>query len=141
MTKAKRKVLKVRDSTNAIMTATGLVKDNFLVGFELTISLWEENLGVLNNQFNKWLSLQRDYINLMKDVSEKFPDDGMKMWSESFNPLISSPTDWFTSLQRNYLRSAQNASGKFTKDVLNLSQKNIERVSSAFSDYLSLLGR
>lgn len=74
----------------------------------------------------------------MKDASEKFPNEGMRIWSEVFKPL-SSPTDWFTSLQRNYLRLTQNASDKFTKDVLNFSQRN--RVSSAFSDYLSLLGR
>jgi hypothetical protein len=127
-------------STDAIMTATGLVKENYLVGFELTISLWEENLKVLNSQLNKWLSLQGDYLNLMKDASEKLPNEGMRMWSEVFKPL-SSPSDWFTSLQRNYLRLTQNASDKFTKDVLNLSQRYIERVSSAFSDYVSLLGR
>jgi len=136
MNKVNKEDLKVRDITDGIKTATGLVKDNFFGGFEFTISLWEENLKVLN----KWLSLQRDYIHLMKDISEKYPHEGMRMWSEVFKPL-SSPTDWFTPLQRNYLRLTQNASDKFSKDLLDLSQKNIERVSSVFSDYLSLLGR
>ena len=137
MTTVKREELKVRDITDAIKTATGLVKENFLVGFDLTISLWEENLKVLSSQLDKWLSLQRDYINLVRDVSEKFPNEGVRMWSEGLKPLHAQ-TEWFTSLQRNYIRSTQNSSDKLTKDIIKLSQKSIERTFSAFEDYLNL---
>ncbi len=41
-----RKELKVRDITDAVNEITGLVKDNCLVWFEFTNSLWEENLKV-----------------------------------------------------------------------------------------------
>jgi hypothetical protein len=35
---------------------TGLVKENYLMGFQLGLSHWEENLKVINNQIeNGWL--------------------------------------------------------------------------------------
>ena len=129
---------KVRDITDVVKEASGLVKENYLAGLELTISLWEENLKALSSQLDKWFVLQGDYINLMRDLSEKFPTEVMKMWNGSLKPL-NAQTDWFISLQKDYLGFVRSTSDKFTKDVLNLSQKNIERVFSAFSDYLSLL--
>ncbi|MBI2486566.1 MAG: hypothetical protein HYW01_06340 [Deltaproteobacteria bacterium] len=126
MPEVKREELKIRDITDAMKGVSVLVKENFLVGFDLTISLWEENLKVLSSQLDKWLSLQRDYINLMRDFSEKLPNEGMKMWSEGLKPLHAQ-TDWFTSLQRDYIRSTQNSSNKLTKDLLTLSQKSIDR--------------
>ncbi|MGH7808553.1 MAG: hypothetical protein ACRENT_10730 [Thermodesulfobacteriota bacterium] len=125
MTKVKREALKVGDSTDAIKAATGSVKENYLVGFELTISLWEENLKLLSSQLDKWLNLQRDYINHIRNISEKFLNEGMR-WSEDLKPLHAQ-TDWFTSLQRNYIRSTQNSSDKLAKDLLALSRKNIDR--------------
>ncbi len=104
----------------------GLVKENFLAGFDLTIFLWEENLKVLNSQLDKWLSLQRDYINLMRDLSEKLPNEGMRMWSEGLKPLLAQ-TEWFTSLQKDYISSTQHSSDKLAKDLLALSRKSVDR--------------
>jgi hypothetical protein len=125
MTKAKNEALKVKNSEDAIKTATGLVKESFLAGFELTISLWEENLKVLNSQLDKWLSLQRDYINLMRDLSEKLPNESMKMWSEGLKPLLAQ-TEWLTSLQKDYISSTQHSSDKLAKDLLALGRKSMD---------------
>ncbi len=140
MAAVKKEELKVGDIADALKEASSLVKENYLAGLELTISLWEENLKVLNSQLDKWFVLQGDYINLMRDLAEKFPTEVMKMWSGGLKPL-STQTDWFISLQKNYLESVRSMSDKFTKDMLNLNQRNIERVFSAFSDYLALLER
>jgi len=125
MNKVNKEDLKVRDITDGIKTATGLVKDNFFGGFEFTISLWEENLKVLNSQLDKWLSLQRDYINLMRDLSEKLPNESMKMWSEGLKPLLAQ-TEWLTSLQKDYISSTQHSSDKLAKDLLALGRKSMD---------------
>jgi len=54
MAELKRQELKVGDITDVVEEATGLVKENYLVGLELTSSLWEKNLRekVLNSKLD-----------------------------------------------------------------------------------------
>jgi len=54
MAELKRHELKVGDITDIVKEATGLVKENYLVGLELTSSLWEKNLRekVLNSKLD-----------------------------------------------------------------------------------------
>lgn len=136
MAKVKREELK--DITDATKELTDLVKEDYLAWFEFTTSLWEENRKVLNSQLDKWLSLQGDYINLMRDFSQKIPNEGMKMWNEFLKPL-NAQTDRFMSIQKDYIESTRSASDKFTKGFLSLNQKSIERALSAFSDYVNPL--
>jgi hypothetical protein len=129
-----------RDITDVVKETNGLFKENYLAGLELTTSLWEENLKVLSSQLDRWFALQRDYTNLVRDLSEKPPTEVTKVWGVGLKPLASQ-VEWFISLQKNYLASVKDISDKFTKDVISLNQKNMERVFSAFSDYLGLLGK
>jgi hypothetical protein len=54
-------------------------------------------------------------MNLMKDLSEKFPIEVMKItWEMSLKPLIAQ-TEWFISFQKDYLGSVRSTSDKFTE--------------------------
>ena len=54
MAELKRQELKVGDITDVVKEATGLVRENYLIGLELTSSLWEKNLRekVLNSKLD-----------------------------------------------------------------------------------------
>ncbi len=78
MAELKREGLKVRDITDVAKETIGLIKENYLAWLKLAISLWEENLKVLGNQSDKWFVLEGGCINLLRDLSEKFPRERMK---------------------------------------------------------------
>lgn len=131
-----------RDISDTAKETIGLVKENYFTWFGFSTSLWEENLKTLSSQMDKWLVLQDNYINVMKGFSEKLPTNGgnggMEKWNVGVKPLIAQ-MDWFISLQKDYVGFVRNTSDKFTKDLTNLNQKSMQRVFSAFDDYLNLL--
>lgn len=138
MAEVKREELKVKDITDTTKEITGLVKDNYLAWFEFTTSLWEVNLKMLSSQINMWLSLQSSYTNTMRrDNPQGSANEGIRAWNESLKTL-NAQTDRFISLQRDYIESTRATSDKLTKDLINLNQKSIERILSAFDDYLNL---
>jgi hypothetical protein len=139
MAEVKMPDLKIADITDVIKETNGLVKENYLAGFELTISLWEENLKVLSSQFDKWVASQKDCMNLMKDFQGKSSTEATNGWGIGLKPLVAQ-TEWFVSLQKDYLESVRVMSDKFAKDVINLNQKNVEKAFSVFSGYLGLFG-
>jgi len=67
MAELKRQELKVGDITDVVEEATGLVKENYLVGLELTSSLWEKNLRekVLNSKLDS-IKLLRGGLHLTR---------------------------------------------------------------------------
>ncbi len=122
MAKLKREELKAGDITDVAKETTGLVKEIYLARLKLTISLWEKNVRekALSNQVDKWFVLQGDYINLMRDLSEKSPIQGMKMLSEGLKSLIDQ-TNWLISLQMDYLELVGGGmyADKSTKNMTN----------------------
>jgi hypothetical protein len=133
----KREELEVRDITDINKNIIGLFRDSYIVWFELTTSLWEQNLKMVSSQLNMWLSLQSSYVNTMRDTSQRSPNEGTRVWNEGLKPL-NAQADWFVSLQRDYVESTRAASDKVTKDLLSLSQKSMETMLSIFDDYLNL---
>lgn len=94
MAKVKREELKVRDITDAVEGITGLVRDNYIAWFEFTTFLWEENLKMLSSQPNMWLSLQSSYMNTMRDISQRSPNEGIRAWNKSLKPLNTQFADF-----------------------------------------------
>jgi hypothetical protein len=130
--------LTVREVTDFTREAIGLVKESYLMGLELSVFLWNENLKLLNSQIDNWFVLQQDYANFMKDFSQNFLGERIKMWNGGLKNPLGVQTDWYVSIQNNYLELLKNLSNKFAKNAVTLSQKNIETGFSVFDNFLNL---
>lgn len=121
---------KVKDFTDTVKGLTGLVKESYLNGVDLYLSLWTENLKVLDSQVDQWLNLQQEYINTGKDLYGKLPKEMGTFYK-------ADSVDRFVTVQKDYVASVRKVSDKFTKETLNLAHKNVEKAFSLFDDYLS----
>ena len=126
--------LKVKDFSEVIKGVTGLVRENYQNGFEFAISLWEENLKVLNAQVDQWLNLQQEYTNTVRDLYEKLPKEAPAFWD---GKAINSEVNRLLAFQKEYLGLVRNVSDKLTKETLSLTKKNIEKTFSLFDDYIN----
>lgn len=112
---------------------TELMRENYLSCFQLSLSLWEGNLKVVNSQVDQWLNLQQNYIDSVRELYEKLPTS-FNGNSKSMNDQI----DRFVTFQRDYVNLSRGVSDKFAKGSLSLAQRNIEKAFSVFDNYLSL---
>jgi cyclopropane fatty-acyl-phospholipid synthase-like methyltransferase len=129
--------LKVKDFADMVKGITGLVRENYLNGFEFALSIWEENLRVLNTQVEQWHSLQMDYIDVIRGFYERFPKELATLWEEN-SKAFNRQFDRFVAFQKSYVDLVRNVPDKFTKEALNLAQKNTEMTLSLFDDYFNL---
>jgi len=128
---------KGRDWTDIPRELTELVKENYLTGFQLGLSLWEGNLKILSNQIDLWMSAQEGYTKLMREL-EKFPPEMASFWSNSLKP-VNGQTDKILALQKDYSDAVLNTSDRIMKEALTLTRNGVDRAFSMFNDYLSLL--
>jgi len=128
--------LKVKDFSEVIKGVTGLVRENYQNGFEFALSLWEENLKVLNAQVDQWLNLQQDYTNTVRELYEKLPKEVPAFWD---GKAINSEVNRLLAFQKEYLGLVRNVSDKLTKESLSLTKKNVEKALSLFDDYINLV--
>jgi len=134
---ATKETQKVKDFTETVKGMTGLVKENYINGVEFALSLWEDNLKVLNAQVDQWLNLQNDYTNSVRELYERFPREAATLWDG--NPkAINGQVDRLVAFQKDYVDSVRKVSDKFTKEALNLTQKNVEKAFSLIDDYIGL---
>jgi aspartyl-tRNA synthetase len=134
----RQETLKVKDFTEVVKGVTGLVRENYLNSFEFALSLWEENLRILNAQVDQWQNFQQDYINAGREFYSKFPKEVATPWSENLQRATNNTIDRFVAFQEGYISSVTSASDKFIKKTLSLTQNNIEKAFSLFDDYLTL---
>jgi len=120
---ATKETLRAKDFTNSVKEITGLVRENYLDGLELSLSILEENRKALNSQVDQWFKFQQTYINAGRKLYEKFPKD-IALFSNG------NPVDSLIGLQKDYVDLIRKASEKFTKEAIDLSQKNIEKAFS-----------
>jgi hypothetical protein len=111
---------------------TGFIRENYIKSFKLPISLWEENLKFQNTQIEQWISFQKDYMDVVVEIYDKFP--GWNVNSKDTNSYFKYPL----ALQNSYIDAVRNTLNDFTKNYLNLIQKNIETASSLFDSYFNL---
>jgi hypothetical protein len=133
---ATKETLKVKDLNETVKGITGLVKDNYLNGVELTLYLWEENLKALNTQVDRWLNFQQDYIKARRGFYERFPKE-VEFWNGT-SKVINDEVDLLVAFQKDYIESVRDFSDGFTKETLGFTQKNIEKTLSLFDSYLHL---
>ncbi|MER3447669.1 MAG: hypothetical protein C4291_12915 [Candidatus Dadabacteria bacterium] len=127
----------VEGFTETIKELTGLVRESYLNGVEFALSLWEENLKVLNTQIDQWLNLQRDYIKAKREYYERIPKELVPFWNGN-SKAINDEINRLVAFQKNHIESVRSISDRLTKETLSLTKKNVEKAFSLFDDYLNL---
>ncbi len=123
--------IKVGDFTEVFKELSGLVKENYLLGFETIASLIEENQKFVNSQLDQYLSLQKEFADSIKAAYEGLP--------KGFNGLpFSSNFDHLTEVQREYVGLVRNLYDKFSKNSLTLTQKATENAFKALDNCIRL---
>jgi hypothetical protein len=96
------------DSVDIAKELTKQVRDSYLTSFKLGLSLWENNIKMVNEYIGQWLSLQQELYTSFVDMINPRSGDvyfGRDLIERAF------------SLQRDYI-----------DEVRNLSERGIERV-------------
>ena len=96
------------DSVDIAKELTKQVRDSYLTGYKLGLSLWENNLKMINEYVGQWVSLQQELYTSLIDMVNPKSDDvyfGNHLIERTF------------SLQREYI-----------DEVRNLSEREIERL-------------
>jgi hypothetical protein len=129
--------IKVRDYIDIAKELTGLVKENYFVGFQLGLSLRGANSKTINNQIEQWISAQESYATLMRELLERFPTEAVNFWG---NPkFVTNHGEKIIALQKDYASVVMNTSDRFMKEALTLMRSGINRVFSSFNDYMNLI--
>jgi hypothetical protein len=120
------KEIKVRDYMDTARELTGFVRENYITGFELGLHLWEENLKIINSQIDRWISVQEEYTNLIKDIFDRLPNKEVTFWNGD-SKLASAHIEKMISSQKDYSNIVMNTSDRFMKEAFALMKKVIER--------------
>jgi len=131
----KKDTKRVKDFTVPVKDLSGLAKENYLNGFDFTLSLWEENVRAINSQVDYLLNAEKEYANTVKQVYSKLPSEFSPV-SNGNSKLVDEGLDRLISLQRGYADTVKSISDKLTKETKNLTHKNVEKAFSIFDDYL-----
>ncbi|MBI2488001.1 MAG: hypothetical protein HYW01_13880 [Deltaproteobacteria bacterium] len=131
-----KETFKVKDLTETVKGLTGLVKENYLNGVELALSVWAENLKVLDNQVDQLFNFQQEYIKAGKEFQKKLPKEAGTFLDG--NSKVIDEFDRLVTFQKDYVKSVRSISDKFRKETVNLTQKNVEKAFSLVDDYLNL---
>ena len=129
--KKKEVEVKVEDFSDFVKGLSGLVKENYLSGLELSLSLWEENQKFVNAQLEQLFTAQKEYAAQLKSNLEKLPKEFPHFY-------FDGNFDRLTNAQKEYIKLVRNVSDKLAKDFINLTQKATEKAFSAFEDHLNL---
>lgn len=98
-------------------------RENYPNGFEFPLSLLEENLKVLNVQFNQCLRLWQSCINVVREFYKNLPK-ATTPWKDS--TIINGQFNSFLAFQESYIGLVRDFSNKFMKETINLSDKRRE---------------
>ena len=139
--KIKNGELKAEEVDYAFGELAGLMKENYMTGIGLSLSMYNENARLLQRQMESWFALQHDYADLMKEFLRKFPGEGMGLQEGSLKSPFAAQIDWYISLQSSYYEFLRNALDKFPKETVSMGQKNIESAFSVFDNFLNLFER
>lgn len=127
--------LKVKDLTETVKGLTGLVKENYLNGVELALSLWAENLKVLDSQVDQWFSFQQEYVKTGKEWHKKLPKETETVFNGSSKAI--EELDRLVTFQKDYVKSVRTITDKFKKETQSIAHKNVEKAFSLVEDYLN----
>ncbi|MFQ5788628.1 MAG: hypothetical protein ACE5H1_11690 [Thermodesulfobacteriota bacterium] len=131
----KKEPKRVKDFTDPVKDLSGLVKENYLNGFDFTVSLWEENVKAINSQVDYLLNAEKEYAKTVKQVYSKLPTE-LSPVGNGNSKLVEEGFDRLISLQKEYVDTVKNISDKLTKETKSLTHKNVEKAFSLFDDYI-----
>ncbi len=131
-----KKDYKVQDYTEMARELMGLVKENYLLGFQFGLSLWEENLKIINNQIDQWVAVQEGYSTLMREFFEKIPAGAVNFWSG--NPKFASDyLEKIIAFQKDYASVVMSTSDRSVKEAHKLMKNGIDREFSSINDRIA----
>jgi hypothetical protein len=97
-----KKEIESLECSNAFSELPELIRRNYLLGFEIGMSLWKKNVEFLFNQMNQWAAMQREYNDIVKSLYGKSPFEAINL-SESFI-MTEDTMDFFQkTAERNWL--------------------------------------
>jgi hypothetical protein len=104
---AKKEVNPLEFSNN-LNELPGLIMRNYLVGFEIGISLWKKSFEFLIYQMNQWAEVQEEYNDMLKSLYGKSTFEIMSLSESPFNKLTK---DTIKTVEKNWF---------FLNDCINL---------------------
>ncbi len=132
----KKETHQVKDFTEPVKEFGGMVKENYLNGFDFALSLWEENVKALNNQVDYLLNAEKEYAKTVKEFSSKLPKEFGPIGNGN-TKVIEEGVDRIVAFQKEYVNTIRSISDKLTKETRELTHKNIEKSFSLFDYYLN----
>jgi hypothetical protein len=129
--------IKVRDYTDIAREIAGLVKENYLMGFQLGLSLWEGNLKIMSSQIEQWVAVQEEYTTLIRELG-KSPTEAFNFWSGN-SKFVNNHVEKIIAFQKDYSSTAINTSDRLMKETLGLMRNSISRAFLSFNDYMNLI--
>ena len=102
----------VEDYTHIGEELTRVVRETYLNGFQLALSLWERNLKIFGRQIDHLISIQEGYANLIGTVNP-----WVSTSHSQDNQSVTSHIEKLFSLQRDYIDQIKNLSEKGIQQV------------------------
>ncbi len=93
---------KVQDFKDIVRELTGVVRENHIMGFQLRLSIWEENLRILSSLIEQWVSVQEGYTTLMKNLFRKLPSEAVNFWGDNSKFVSTSIIEDMLTIQKDY---------------------------------------
>lgn len=129
----KEETVKVKDSRNPVREVSELMRDNYINGVQVALSLWEENLNFLNAQGDRLFDFQQDYIKTVGEFYSKLPNELGPVGNRN-SKLIKTGINLLAAFQKDNVGSIRSISDKFTKETLGLTKRNFEKSFSLFDE-------
>ncbi len=67
-----------------------MARENWINGFQLCLSIWEESLKIPRNQIEQLISVQEEYATFIKEVSKRLPTKIVSLWSDNLKSVSAS---------------------------------------------------
>ena len=95
------------------------IKEGYLLGLDVSLSIFEENQKVIEKQFEQYYTIQKSCVDKIgMTINHLFP----RVSKRRFNINIVK----FLDIQSNYLNSVRRVYDKFALEMIDLAQKTVE---------------
>lgn len=118
---------KVGDFTEAFKGLSGIVKENFMIGFETFNTFLAEKQKFTDSQLDYALSVQKEFSDNVKKALKDIPN----------NEILLTNLDNVSLAQKEYIGFYKNFSQKAAKDSLAFTQKSTEQFIDSFEVFIS----
>jgi hypothetical protein len=126
-------VLRVRDYTEMTREFTGIVKENYLNGVQLGVSLLEGNSKMINAQSEQLLAAQKAYYTtLTTEIVERFSTEAVNFWNYNSRNHLQR----VISFRKVFSNVVMNTSDRFMKEALLFMEKSVDKTLANFNAYL-----